>query len=139
PAHAVNDKSANFYVSGLNGGVGCVRGHFATAGFLIDINRQVVSRSPESFLDKPWMTVDSLSGNVYFSWSNFVSYGGVSRIELQRFDANLEPIGPRLLLSDTSVTSCGSQFSQISTGPNGEVLVSWQQLDCATGQTLLFV
>src|SRR5439155_14597404 len=58
PAHAVNHKTANFYVSGLNGGVGCVRGHFATAGFLIDINRQVVSRSPESFLDKPWMTVD---------------------------------------------------------------------------------
>lgn len=140
PVHAVNHKTGAFYVGGLTGGgLGGVKGHFEGPSFVIDTNIRAVTAIPAvEFFDKPWINADSLSGNVYFTWSNFVQYG-VSRIEFQAFDKDLNPIGPRLSLSDTSALSCGSQFSQIAIGPNGEVWVSWLQYHCPTARTLFIV
>lgn len=139
-SHAVNHKTHDFYVAGLHGsggvggappftGVGAVKGHFGPPGFVIDLNRLVViNPSPQSdFFDKPWMTVDSLSGNVYFVWTNF---SDLPYLEFQAFDANLNPLGPIQRFSDDP---CGVQFGVPAVGPDGELYVMWRAYDCASG------
>lgn len=132
---AANAKTGRFYVAGLHGGgtagsgVGLMRGAFGGGAFTIDFNEQLEAGA-EDFLDKPWMTVDSLSGNVYMSWTRFAESD--VRIEFQAFDADLDSLGPVQIMG--GIPPCGAQFSQVNVGPNGEVWVSWLVNRCATDQ-----
>ncbi len=139
PSVAVNAKTGEFYVAGLYqgpSGVGGARGHFNGATWVWDGGRVTAASASGDFYDKPWMTVDSTSGNVYFTWTNFDGAGNVY-IALQRCDANLAPIGPMQVLSDTTLAnSAGVQFSQLAVGPGGMLYVIWQQYWPALGMTL---
>jgi hypothetical protein len=131
PAVAVNRKTGNFYISGLHSGggatftgVGCAKGQFSGANFVIDrITRTATNPNPTtSFYDRPFMTVDSLSGNVYFTWAAFGLINNA--IMTQAFDSNLNPIGPPITLAPED-SSRGYQDAQPAVGPNGEVYVTW--------------
>ena len=125
---AVNHKTGEFYIGGLYQvprGVGATRGHFAGNTFVWDGIGPTALQGPD-FFDKPWMTVDSLSGNLYMSWTNFTATG-TSYIEFQRCDSALTPLGTAQVLSDTTNVGWGVQFSQMAVGPGGVLYVIWQQ------------
>src|SRR5262245_1593668 len=92
PTVAVNAKTGAWYISGLSGGVSVTRGHFEAGGFVIDLTR-TFPPTPNDGYDKPWMAVDSTSGNVYLTWTAFTQ-DGTSLIRLQRLDPDLNPLGP---------------------------------------------
>lgn len=125
----VNAKTGRFYLSGIgSGGVSITRGSFGGGGFTPDVRVVATSGAP-GLHDKPWMNVDSLSGNVYVAWTRFAD---PPRVEFQALNADLVPIGPVHTCSDTTSGSCGAQWSQIVVGPDGEVWVSWLAYDCAS-------
>jgi hypothetical protein len=129
PVHAVNRKTGRFYILGIYENAGFVgivalTGHFSGGAFLIDVNRQVSSAAAGDFFDKPWMGVDSLSGNVYVTWTNFTAAGG-SNIELQRLDPMLNALGAVQVLTAHPEPLDGVQSSQSAVGPDGEVYVAW--------------
>jgi hypothetical protein len=129
PVHAVNRKTGRFYVLGIYENLGFVglvalTGHFSAGAFVIDVNRQVAAAAGGDFFDKPWMGVDSLSGNVYVTWTNFTAAGG-SNIELQRLDPTLNALGAvQVLVADPGPFQ-GVQSSQSAIGPDGELFVAW--------------
>jgi FlgD Ig-like domain len=128
PSAAVNHKTGEFYIGGLYAtpsGVGATRGHFDSGTFVWDGIANTVATPSGDFFDKPWMTVDSLSGNVYFTWANFTADGNVY-IQFARCDASLVPIGSVQTLNDTNLT-WGVQYSQMAVGPGGVLYAIWLQ------------
>jgi hypothetical protein len=126
PVVAVNRRTGDFYVTGLDRagnsgttGIATLRAHFEGGTLVVDANHRTAVAATGDFLDKPWMTVDSLSGNVYVTWTNFTA--GTSQIELQRLDAALVPLGSLQVLD----TGAGLQGTFPSVGPNGELYVPW--------------
>jgi hypothetical protein len=133
PSHAVNHKTKEFYVAGLYGGAGGsgvagAKGHFSGGTFTFDRLTAVALAPTNGLYDKPWMTADSLSGNVYFSWTSFPNDTTIE-IDFLRCDANLNALAPVQILSDMTGV-CNGQFSQIAVGPNGEVYVIWLVYAC---------
>jgi flagellar hook capping protein FlgD len=129
PVHAVNRKTGRFYVLGIYENAGfaglvALTGHFSGGSFVIDVNRQVAFAASGDFFDKPWMSVDSLSGNVYVTWTNFTAAGG-SNIELQRLDPLLNALGAVQVLTAHPEFTAGVQSSQSAIGPDGELYVAW--------------
>jgi hypothetical protein len=127
PTVAVNAKTGAFYVSGLSSGTGVsiVRGHFTESGFVIDLRRNLPSL-PNDFHDKPWMAVDSTTGRVYVTYTNFGADNS-SRIELRRLDADLNPLGPTQQLAYTPPDVIyGCQVSFPAVGPDGVLYVAWE-------------
>lgn len=128
PVHGVNRATGDFYVcglyeGGLNGsGVACLRGHFSGGTFLVDVNRQIAI-GDTSFLDKEWMAVDSLTGNVYVSWTAFNTG---NQIWFRAFDSGLSPLGPEQMVSPPAADGL-VQGSRPAVGPDGEVYVVWYQ------------
>src|SRR5262249_40511962 len=109
----------------LGGGLGLAKGHFAETGFVIDLRRSIPGITGES-MDKPWMAVDSTSGNVYLTWTHFFADQS-STIRLQRMDADLNPLGPGQRLRYADITSnYGVQVSFPAVGPDGVLYVAWQ-------------
>ncbi|TMQ73166.1 MAG: exo-alpha-sialidase [Candidatus Eisenbacteria bacterium] len=127
PVAMVNANTDEFYVVGLDQGPGVTgvaitRGHIDGASWVTDATHHVATGLDNDFLDKPWMAVDSLSGNVYVTWTNFTGTGEAN-IEMQRFDAVLNPLGPRQVVYVDPLQ--GSQGSYTVAGPAGEVYVPW--------------
>jgi hypothetical protein len=133
PTHAVHSGTHAFYMAGLHqasipgnvfSGIGAAKGHFGPGGFTLDLNKLAVPNPNrlEDFFDKPWMTVDPMSGNVYFAWANFSPI--TSYIEFARCDSNLNLLGPIQRMSEDS---CATQFGVPAVGPDGELYVIWRQ------------
>src|SRR5439155_16036687 len=130
PVHGVNRKTGNFYIAGLceggtqGSGLFLARGHFQGASFTLDDNRQIAPGGA-NFLDKEWLAVDSLSGNLYVTYSNFI--GGVnSQIELIRStDNGLTWSAPLVLSSPAGFGKV--QGSRPIVGPAGELYVVWYE------------
>ncbi|HKQ58287.1 MAG TPA: hypothetical protein VJY35_10510 [Candidatus Eisenbacteria bacterium] len=129
----VNQKTGRFYLAGIgNGtattrGIGLIRGSFGPGGFTTDIRALIPPNAPIQLHDKPWMSVDSLTGNVYVSWTYF---SPVNSVMFQALNADLAPIGPVHTISEPAPPGCGGQWSQIAVGANGEVWVSWLEYRC---------
>lgn len=130
PVHAVNRKTGSFYVCGLyeqpgdpaNSGIALIRGHFAGGTFVIDANSRPRAGGSD-FLDKEWLAADSLSGNLYVSYSNFVG-GWSSQIEFIRStDNGVSWSAPQVLSAPASYGNV--QGSRPVVGPDGEVYVVW--------------
>ncbi len=130
PVHAVNSRTGDFYILGLyeggtpGSGVALTRGHFGSGAFVIDASREIAVGGA-NFLDKPWMAVDSLTGNLYVTYSNFVS-GLNSQIELIRSTDNGATWSAPLVLSPPAAFGL-VQSSRPVVGPGGVVYVAWDE------------
>lgn len=78
PVVTVNEKTGVFYYTGLTtnsgtqNGVAVARGHFSGSSFVWDGVSVVASGSNSTmFFDKQWIAADSLTGNVYATWTLF--------------------------------------------------------------------
>jgi hypothetical protein len=132
PTVSVNRKTGAFYISGilragaLFTGVVALKGHFEADSFVIDVRRDIALAQGDDFLDKPWMTADSVSGNVYVTWTNFKADGYTGQIELQRCDANLNALGPvQVIHSNSGDLDYSPQGSYPTVGPSGELYIPW--------------
>ena len=127
PTVAVNAKTGAWYVSGLGATISVWKGHFTETGFVLDLRRDFAQSG--EFRDKPWMAVDSTSGNVHITWTSFAEDLS-SKIVLQRLDADLNPLGPLQELrytppfTETGVGH-GAQGSFPAVGPDGMLYVGW--------------
>lgn len=131
PSVAVNHKSGKFYLGGLCGNsvrggfdIGAVRGSFSGNTFVVDLGNAPGQDSgyPDHFFDRPFMAVDSLTGNVYFTWADF--HQGNDAIDFLACDSLLQPLGPVQVLAPERTTE-GYQSAQPVVGPNGVVYVAW--------------
>lgn len=129
PVHDVNRKTGDFYICGLyEGGAGgsglaLLRASFPGGVFTIDDNRQIATGGA-SFFDKEWLAADSLSGNLYVSYTNFAAGGG--RIDFIRSTDNGATWSAPMTLN--GVPTYGAvQGSRPVVGPDGELYVVWTE------------
>ena len=150
PVIAVNEKTGDFYFCGLfdppNGsgadehGVAVARANFNAATNAITWTRPVVIKSllqVDGFIDKPWIAVDSLSGNVYVTYTRFTPTQ--DSIVVSRSTNRGATWGPQITLS--SPASAGLvQGSRPGVGPAGEIYVTWKEIALSgTGQDFIRV
>ena len=136
PVLAVNEKTGDFWYCGLaspggaNGttnAIAVARGRFTHGVFAFDSAFVVrVATSSSVFLDKQWLAVDSLSGNLYVSNTTFTTSG--DQIDYYRSTDGGRTWGASLMLS--SAADAGLvQGSRVAVGPNGEVHAVWSALE----------
>src|SRR5262249_48154384 len=102
-----------------------LKAHFAGGTLVRDVCHIIATASGSDFLDKPWMAADPTTGNVYLTWTNFRG-DGTSQIELQRCDADLNPIGPlQVVHNEPDFQNYSVQGSYPTVGPNGEIDIPW--------------
>ena len=139
PAHAVNRKTGDFYIAGLfenptnssfnpGSGLSFARGHFSGGSFVFDADAQISTAggtgSNPNFHDKEWIAADSLSGNLYITYSNFIDVNtGAAQIELLRSTTNGATWDAPRVLSPLG----DAQGSRPVVGPSGEVYVVWYE------------
>jgi flagellar hook capping protein FlgD len=132
PCHAVNRSTGDFYVLGLyedplngaNSGISLIRGHFAGGTFVIDLNQRILAAGSTSvFLDKNWLAVDSLSGNVYVTYTYFDASDRIAII--RSTDRGVTWSAPQVLSPPASDGNV--QGSRPAVGPHGEVYVVWYE------------
>jgi hypothetical protein len=135
PVVVVNEKTGAFYycglidVAGARNGVGVVKGTFDGGGNFSWGTPRVVRSYPNGFnlLDKQWLAVDSLTGNLYVSYTNFFNsgQGTTDRIDFDRStDDGVTWSASPTVLSATADQG-RVQGSRPIVGPNGEVYVVW--------------
>jgi hypothetical protein len=92
--------------------------------FAIPSNAASSVANTSDFQDKPWMTVDPASANVYVSWTDFFTPSGDAILFSRSTDGGMTWSAPIALspLDGSQVV----QGSTISVGPSGEVYVAWQ-------------
>jgi hypothetical protein len=132
PVVIVNEKTGDFYYCGLldldaaTSAVGVARGHFAGGTFTWDaatVCDQV--DASQFFIDKQWLAVDSLSGNLYLSYTLFTAFD--DSIVFQRSTDNGATWSPRVSLSSDAAAGF-VQGSRPAVGPDGEVHVIWSEI-----------
>ncbi|HET9326507.1 MAG TPA: hypothetical protein VFQ05_07040 [Candidatus Eisenbacteria bacterium] len=135
PVVAVDARRGDFYVAGLviatgaSSGVAVARGRFGESGFQWEAPR-VARAVRDSFPDKPWMVADSLTGNLYLSYTTFYRRDGKStdRIEFQRSEDGGLTWSSVARLSPESEEGL-VQGSRPAVGPLGELHVVWKTID----------
>ena len=141
PIVAVNEATGDFYYCGLFdaagvNGVAVLRGTFN--GATLTWGPPMVVRSApnnSSLLDKPWMAVDSLSGNLYVSFSNFALAGGApvsNAIQFSRSTNQGANWSTPVTLSASSDAGL-VQGSRPAVGPDGEIYVVWHAIGQSSG------
>lgn len=136
PVLAVNEKTGDFWYCGLaspggaNGttnAIAVARGRFTGGAFAFDSTFVVRMASSSSvFLDKQWLAVDSLTGNLYVSNTTFTTSG--DQIDFYRSTDGGRTWGASVMLS--SAADAGLvQGSRVAVGPNGEVHAVWSALE----------
>jgi hypothetical protein len=133
PVVAVNEKTGTFYFCGLvdrpsNGtnSIDVARGGFSGNTFNWTASSPVVTvPNTLALLDKEWMAVDSLSGNLYVSYTYFTSVSDEIRIQRSVTDGQSWTI-PITLSSPGDAGYV--QGSRPAVGPDGEVYVVWHAI-----------
>jgi hypothetical protein len=137
PVVVVNEKTGEFYFSGLadqsassSNSIAIVRGSFTGATFTwsTPVQIQKVSNSL-ALLDKEWIAVDSLSGNVYCSYSYFA--GNSDEIRFQRSTNSGQTWSTPITMSSSADAGL-VQGSRPAVGPSGEVYVTWHAIGEST-------
>ena len=135
PVLAVDRVRGYFYVAGLviadgpRSGLALVRGAFGPGGFAWETPR--IIRAPrDTFPDKPWLAADSLTGNLYVSYTTFFRKLGkpTDQIELQRSEDQGMSWTPPAKLSPEAEDG-QVQGSRPAPGPAGELHVVWKTID----------
>src|SRR5262245_43414654 len=114
---------------GPRNGVGVIRGRFATNGFAWEAP-QVARATRDTFPDKTWLAADSLSWNLYLSYTTFYrrQMKNTDQIELQRSVDGGLAWEPQVKLSPDSEDGL-VQGSRPIVGPEGDVHVVWKTID----------
>lgn len=132
PVMTVNEKTGEFWYCGLmnptgaTNGIGVVRGTFG--GGVINWDPPITAVSVSSFTnftDKQWMVVDSLTGNLYLSYTDF--FAGGNQLLFRRSTNNGASWSPAIPLHPAG-SNGRVQGSRPVVGPNGEVYVVWKEL-----------
>ena len=131
PLVAVNEKTGAFYYSALcdvggGTGVGVVKGRWDGATIAWG-NPVVVHQGPpvSDLSDKEWIVADSVSGQVYLTYSQFLN--NVSRIVFQYSDSNAVTWStPKQLSLDTVDENGFVQGSRPIVDGNGRVYVVYE-------------
>ncbi len=136
PVLTVNEKTGEFWYCGLfdfnsgtNNGIGVARGRFTAGVFAFDsvfVVRTAVSAS--EFLDKQWIAVDSLSGNLYVTNTTFNT---IDLVDYYRSTNGGRTWSAAAKLSST-LDDGFVQGSRVAIGPAGEVHVTWFAVDQVT-------
>ncbi|TMQ70859.1 MAG: hypothetical protein E6K80_07200 [Candidatus Eisenbacteria bacterium] len=135
PVVTVDAGRGVFYVAGLviasgpANGVGVVRGRFAPEGFAWETPR-VARAVRDSFPDKPWLTADSLSGDLLLCYTIFFKRQSRNSdfIEFQRSEDGNQSWTPPVKVS-TDEEDGLVQGSRTAVGPDGELHVVWKTID----------
>jgi hypothetical protein len=129
PVVTVNQKTGEFYYCGLTtnsgstNGVGVARGHFQSGTFVWDGESMVASGpNASNAFDKQWIAADSLTGNIYVSWTLFV-VGGDNIWTARSTDGGVTWSAPVQVSS--SWENGWVSGSRPVVGPNGEVYITW--------------
>src|SRR4029079_8174492 len=129
PVLTVNEKTGEFYfcalfdTSDFDHGLAVAHGHFAAGTFLWSPPARVIRSLPGSLdIDKPWIAADSLTGNLYVSYTRY--YGAVDdSILFTRSTNGGNTWSPATALS-SGAASGYVQGSRPAVGPDGEVYVT---------------
>ena len=142
PVVAVDEKTGVFYFSALcepsstESGIGVVAGSFCGGTFAWGTPVLAARTSIDvAVFDKEWTAVDSLTGNVYVSYSHFDVANGrpvSDRIRLVRStDGGLSWSAPQTLSRPAEDGLV--QGSRPAAGPGGEVYVVWHAIGDPAG------
>jgi hypothetical protein len=133
PVVAVNERTGAFFVCGLvdqfqagRNGIAIVKGTFS-GNTLTWGTPHIVAQVANSLaiLDKEWVAVDSLTGNLYVTYTYFA--GNSDEIRFQRsLDEGQSWSSPITLSSNTDAGLV--QGSRPSVGPSGEVYAVWHAI-----------
>ena len=138
PVVVVNEKTGAFYFCALTdqdaagtNGIGVVKGTFSGASFNWGTPESAVEfDNSNALLDKQWMAVDSLTGNLYITYSHFVASGGQLVSDEIRFMRSTNdnqswsaPVRVSRVSDDGFV-----QGSRVAVGPNGEIHLVWHAI-----------
>jgi hypothetical protein len=144
PVVGVNEKTGHFYYCGLttntgtnNNGVGVARGHFSGSSFIWDAST-VVSAGPSASnaYDKQWMVADSVSGNLYVTWTKFVVGG--DHIWFARSTDNGATWSTPVQISKTWENGLCSG-SRPAVGPNGELYITYSAFGAVDADSMKIV
>ncbi len=132
PVVTVNEKTGDFYFCGLldtpsnRNGVGVARGHFTGGGLVWDAVRIAFDLPRTSdFIDKPWVSADSLTGNVYIIYSRFVT--GSNTIEFRRSLDRGDTWSTGITMNLPGAAGF-VQGARVACGPGGEVYAVWKEI-----------
>ncbi len=136
PLVAVNERTGTFYYCGLadatagTNAIGIAIGSFVGNAFVwssANVIRELGNAT--NFLDKQWLVADSLTGNVYVSYTNFDVSG--NSIDFNRsLDGGITWQAAVQLSS--GLDDGWVQGSRPAVGPNGELYVVWTAIDQVT-------
>ena len=138
PVVAVNEKTGAFYYAGLcdqalagTNGIGVVRGTFNGNNFSWGTPTLAVAfDNGSALLDKEWLAADSLTGNLYLTYSHFSIIGGQFVSDDIRF---LRSTNDNQTWSSPVKISAGIddgfvQGSRPAVGPSGEIYAVWHAI-----------
>ena len=139
PCVTVNEKTGEFYYCGLfdsvgttYSGLGVIKATFPGGGGAPVWGTSHTARTVNAtsfFIDKQWISADSLSGNLYVTYTYFTA--SEDSIEFRRSTDGGLTWGPITVCSSDSVAGY-VQGSRSAVGPNGEVYVTWYETGLTT-------
>ena len=142
PVVVVDEKTGAFYFAALcdpssfENGIGVVKGTFSGNSFSWGTpTLAALVDNSVALLDKNWMAVDSLTGNLYVSYSYFNISGGQivsDQIRIVRSTDDGQTWNGTQTLSNP-VDAGLVQGSRPAVGPDGEVYVVWHALGQSVG------
>jgi hypothetical protein len=128
----VNEKTGDFWYCGLYdssaslSGVAVVKATLSPSGITWGKVRIVDMLSNTSFfIDKQWMAVDSLTGNLYVTYTKFTATDDTIMF-VRSTDGGSTWSKP--LAVSNPLTAGYQQGSRVVVGPNGEVYLTWSEI-----------
>ena len=140
PTVTVNERTGEFYLTALAittqplaNALAVIPGSFSDSGFLWG-RPAVVRASRDTLPDKSWIAADSLTGNLYASYTTFFGRGrsASDQIEFQRSTDGGSTWSPPLKVSPPEDDDL-VQGSRPAVGPTGEVYVVWATVRMSVG------
>jgi hypothetical protein len=137
PVVVVNEKTGAFYFAALcdpsssENGIGVVKGTFSGNSFSWGTPRvAALSDNSVALLDKNWMAVDPLTGNLYVSYSHFDVFLGQLVSDEIRIVRSIDD--GQIWSNPQTLSNPGDaglvQGSRPAVGPDGEVYVVWHAI-----------
>ena len=127
----IDSTDANGDVSNTKNGIAVIKGTFTGSSFSWGAPVHVrMFPNTSNLIDKQWMAVDPLTGNLYLTFSNFTIVGGVTTSNSIQF---MRSVNDGQTWSAPITLSAGSdaglvQGSRPAVGPTGEIYTVWHAI-----------